>query len=77
MVMRQIIKLIFVLSLVIMTSCSTQQRVVYRNCDCNTKYFNILTNRFLLNAIDQFHNQINGHDNACIICNLIMEVLVM
>jgi len=39
MVMRQIIKLIFVLSLVIMTSCSTQQRVVYRNCDCNTTTF--------------------------------------
>jgi hypothetical protein len=39
MVMRQIIKLIFVLSLVIMTSCSTQQRVVYRNCDCNTSTF--------------------------------------
>jgi hypothetical protein len=39
MVMRQIIKLIFVLSLVIMTSCSTQQRVVYKNCDCNTTTF--------------------------------------
>jgi hypothetical protein len=39
MVMRQIIKLIFVLSLFIMTSCSTQQRVVYRNCDCNTTTF--------------------------------------
>lgn len=37
--MRQIIKLIFVLSLVIMASCSTQQRVVYRNCDCNTTTF--------------------------------------
>lgn len=37
--MRQIIKLIFVLSLVIMTSCSTQQRVVYRDCDCNTTNF--------------------------------------
>ena len=37
--MRQIIKLIFVLSLVIMTSCSTQQRVVYRNCDCDTTTF--------------------------------------
>ena len=37
--MRQIIKLFFVLSLVIMASCSTQQRVVYRDCDCDTTTF--------------------------------------
>jgi hypothetical protein len=39
MVMRQIIKLFLVLSLVLLASCSTQQRVVYRDCDCNTKTF--------------------------------------
>jgi hypothetical protein len=37
--MKQIIKLFLVLSLVLLASCSTQQRVVYRDCDCNTPTF--------------------------------------
>jgi hypothetical protein len=37
--MKQIIKLFLVLSLVLLASCSTQQRVVYRDCDCNTTTF--------------------------------------
>ena len=37
--MKQIIKLFLVLSLVLLASCSTQQRVVYRDCDCNTSTF--------------------------------------
>jgi hypothetical protein len=39
MVMRQIIKLFLVLSLVLLASCTTQQRVVYRDCDCNNSNF--------------------------------------
>ena len=39
--MRQIVKLLFVLVLVLLASCSTQQRVVYRDCDCNTTQFNL------------------------------------
>jgi hypothetical protein len=37
--MKQIIKLFLVLSLVLLASCSTQQRVVYRDCDCNNLNF--------------------------------------
>ena len=37
--MKQIIKLFLVLSLVLLASCSTQQRVVYRDCDCNNSNF--------------------------------------
>jgi hypothetical protein len=37
--MKQIIKLFLVLSLVLLASCSTQQRVVYRDCNCNTSTF--------------------------------------
>jgi hypothetical protein len=39
--MRQIVKLLFVLSFVLLASCSTQQRVVYRDCNCNTTQFNL------------------------------------
>jgi hypothetical protein len=39
--MRQIIKLFLVLSLVLLASCSTQQRVVYRDCDCNNTTFGL------------------------------------
>lgn len=42
--MKQIITLFFGLSLFILTSCSTQQRVVYRNCDCNTTNFDLRWN---------------------------------
>ena len=38
--MRQIIKLIFVLSLIIMTSCSTQQGILYNDCNCDDTAFN-------------------------------------
>jgi len=37
--MRQIVKLLFGLSFVLLASCSTQQRVVYRDCNCNTSTF--------------------------------------
>jgi hypothetical protein len=37
--MKQIIKLFLVLSLVLLASCSTQQRVVYRDCDCNNSNY--------------------------------------
>jgi hypothetical protein len=39
--MRQIVKLLFVLVFVLLASCSTQQRVVYRDCNCNTTQFNL------------------------------------
>jgi hypothetical protein len=39
--MKQIIIVFFGLSLLILTSCSTQQRVVYRNCNCNTENFDL------------------------------------
>ena len=39
--MRQIVRLLFVLSFVLLASCSTQQRVVYRDCNCNTTQFNL------------------------------------
>lgn len=38
--MRQFVKLLFVLTFVLLASCSTQHRVVYRDCDCNTTQFN-------------------------------------
>ena len=37
--MRQIIKIFLVLSLVLLASCTTQQRVVYRDCDCNNSNY--------------------------------------
>ena len=39
--MKQIVKLLFVLVFVLLASCSTQQRVVYRDCNCNTTQFNL------------------------------------
>jgi hypothetical protein len=42
--MKQIIIVFFGLSLLILTSCSTQQRVVYRNCDCNSVNFDFRWN---------------------------------
>ena len=37
--MKQIKKLLLALSLVLLASCSTQQGVVYRDCDCNNSNF--------------------------------------
>lgn len=42
--MKKITILLFGLSLLIMTSCSTQQRFVSQNCDCNTTNFDLRWN---------------------------------